>query len=236
MCHKESFWADSLIQKVWLPSTSLPHVLCLRSTSIFYSNCVCSVLCLSCWTIISRKANTSYPQNSELDCSLNIWRMSESVCLRLHTSSDVRYWGLWLMDSSSVRSHINVSEIGRNWVLQHFSTTVTTKQNEFNSVCKNLNAHLSGQFLKAAIRDEELTINHAYDTGIEVQALRCSMQSWLRQRLWVWGAQVKVTRGQSSRYEPCFTDMSGRAVGWVLGFHNSWKSCRISLDLQGRSR
>lgn len=82
------------------------------------------------------------------------------------------------MDSRAVLSLINVSEIGRDWVLQHFSTMVTTNLSECNSVCKNLNGHLSGQFLKAAIRDEEPRINHAYDTGLlEVQAQRWSMQA-----------------------------------------------------------
>ena len=39
---------------------------------VFCSNCVCSIFCLSCRTMISGKANTIYPQNSAHDCSLNI--------------------------------------------------------------------------------------------------------------------------------------------------------------------
>lgn len=145
--------------------------------SIFYSNCVCSILCLSYWTIISRKANTIYLQNSEHDCSLNIWGLSGIACLWLSRSSDARYsvWVLWTdgrqcsPEPRGWQAHRKFSEIGRNWVLQHFSTTtVTTKLNQFNSVCKNLNAHLSDQFFKAAIRDEEPRFSRAYDTGIEV--------------------------------------------------------------------
>lgn len=64
---------------------------------------------------------------------------------------------------------------------------------------------------------------------LKVQALRCSTQTWLRQSLWVWGTQVKVTRDRSARYELRFTDMSGTAVGWILGFHNSGKAAESPL-------
>lgn len=70
--------AESLPEADFLRMSDLPYDFSSLCTvpfvvpGVFYSNCVYSIFCLSCWTMISRKANTIYPQNSAHDCSLNI--------------------------------------------------------------------------------------------------------------------------------------------------------------------
>ena len=96
-------------------------------SGIFYSNCVCSIFCLSCWTMISGKANTIYPQISAHDCSLNIWGMIESAYLWLSTSSDTKYsvWVIWTEWTnvqswdSWLASTQNFSEVGGKWIMWH---------------------------------------------------------------------------------------------------------------------
>lgn len=72
MCHRKSRWGRLLIMSdvpyAFISLCTVPFAV----SGVFYSNCVYSLFCLSGWTMISRKANTIYPQNSAHDCSLNI--------------------------------------------------------------------------------------------------------------------------------------------------------------------